>query len=184
MKRIIITLLLLVLTSTVCFAQKMLYFDGISFDKTGWGSFQTHRKTTGIADGSSSISGSKSIPYVGSFSINIEKVKSDGSLSLLAFTENLQEETINNAMESLNSGASKLKIEPKSNVEDTEINGIKAKYFDFKYKLGIGSAFQRTYCLEKDGYIITIMTTSGTWNIKTHNKYFSKILKSFRFDPE
>ena len=37
-------------------------------------------------------------------------------------------------MESLNSGASKLKIEPKSNIQDIEINGIKAKFFDFKYK--------------------------------------------------
>ena len=180
MKKIIITALLLVFASSLCFAQKTLYFDGMSFDRKGWTSLQTNRGK----DGASSIYGQKSILYVGGFVINILKERLEDGMTLNAFTERLQEETIDNIMESLNSGASKLKVEPKSNVEDTQINGIEAKYFDLKYKKGIGSSFQRTFCLAKDGYIITIITTSGTWDVKTHKKYFAKILKSFSFTPE
>ena len=183
MKKIIIATVTLIVTTSFCFAQKTLNYDGISFDQSGWKSLQTARKTTGKDAGTATISGTRNIPYVGIFIIQITKAKSDDT-PLHTYTENLQEETVRNVTDAQNNGTSKLKVEPKSTIEDTVINGIKAKYFDLKYKQGIGSSFQRTFCLEKDGYMITIITTSGTWDVNTHNRHFEKILTTFSFNPE
>ena len=207
MKKYFVLSMVLVFTSTLCFAAKpkkfhingiisgtksrdnfqafpkKLYFDGISFYTKGWYNFQTIRKTTGNIEGAISIFSSKIVPSVGSFSVDIQKFKSDRIVYLDAYAENMQEDLINNIPEYPGS-TNKLKLDVSSSVEDANINGINAKYFDLQYKQGVNSSFQRVYCLKKDGYIITISTKSEATNVKQHLKQFAIILKTFTFESE
>ena len=184
-KKIILVGFLLIFTSVFCFGQaKIVHFDGMSFDSKGWFLQKAHR---GI-DGSYSISGQKGIIISRPFLISILKSKSDGIETLNYYMENLQKKMIDDYSSTKYSGKANI---VKGNIEDTEVNGIKAKYFDLKYEFNAAILFYRTYIIEKGGYFITINTYSSvsfntdfTKCIKKHNKNFAKILNSFRFEPE
>ena len=176
MKKIIIASLVLMLANSVCFSQKMYSFDGISFDKRGHKVQKPVRNTTGKNAGSSSISGHT--PWH-SYNFYISKSKSDGT-PLNVYAEKFQATILDNM---LNNPTSKLKLKSKTEIEDMEINGMKAKHFNVKYRRG-KKFLENIYFLEKDGYLITIITTSNHGNNKKHNNHFSKLLETFSFMPE
>jgi hypothetical protein len=162
MKRIIITSLLLVLTSTFCFAKpKTVYCDGMTLQYSSPWKFVSVRSA-------SSISGSYYNPYIGHYSIEISKSQSDGT-SPSRFLEEV--------IDALETDVTGVKIKGVAEIKNAEINGMEAKSVDINYK----GAYQRLYCLEKKGYLIYIIITSPTKNI---DKTFSQMLNSFSFEPE
>jgi len=167
MKKHFILPVLLVFTSTMCFAgnPQMLHFSGISFDMQGW------NLITENDDGEVSILGYKDDNI--SF-IDIEKFVSDGERILNGdMVEDIIDDISENDME----------VVSKSNIKSTEINGIKAKYVDLKLKQD-AVLFARIYCVEKGGYTIIIITTSKVSTLEKHLEQFSNILNTFKFSPK
>lgn len=165
MKRTTLTLILVCLAGLICSARSF-YYDGVGFEyNKAWKFSGSPNCIIGMKDGYKIYLTKQEIP---------PKIANDRN-SQIATTE--LEKIAETIMEQSMYSKSK-KLLYKSEVNDGDINGIPAKYIDFKYS---HKEYHRHYCFEWNGYIFEI-ELSGKGS--KFYKEFEKILASFSFTPE
>lgn len=165
MKRTILTLILVCIAGLICSA-KSFYYDGVGFEYgKGWKFSSSPNCIIGVKD---------------DFKIFLAKyemtAKTEKSRNGQVIASELEKKAEAIMEQSMNSRDKKLLY--KSEVTDGDINGIPAKYIEFKYS---HKEYHRHYCFEWNGYIFEI-ELSGKGS--KYYKEFEKLLSSFSFNPE
>jgi hypothetical protein len=172
-KNIVLMLLLSVTTTTICFSQKQYEYKGISFSHDrGW-KFSPSSTSTTV-----SISGSRTIRYVGTFNISIDKVQAEENVNL----QTLVETTATSLIDTYNEGTYKIKILYQGEVNDEKVNGNAAKSIEIHIKAGMQKMWQKIYVFKVNKYVILMTATDGCGLKEFKQGFFDEILNSIAIE--